>query len=203
MGPLSILGSKVETDSADKIVGGIMAGDVSNKVVSIQSLKAKKQTHKSVKRAVGAEQVPVTDITHTRQKMIAEERRIVRRTILTEFVGAFIIIPQRGLCKVSLYDISETGVSFDIDSSVGQLLIGDEIAMRVYLNNKSYFPFAVKINHVRRMGEDLSYRHGAGFVKGTVNDLALHHFVKFIEHVSSCLETDHGDIMVSSHNPKA
>lgn len=180
-----------------------MAGDVSNKVVSIQSLKAKKQPHKVAKRAVGAEQVPITDITHKRQQMIAEERRIVRRTILTEFVGAFIVIPQRGLAKVALYDISDTGISFDIDCNVGQLMVGDEIAMRVYLNNKSYFPFAVKINHVRRINEDLCFRHGAGFVKGTINDVALHHFVKFIESVSSCLETDHGDIMVSSHNPKA
>ena len=180
-----------------------MAADISNKVINFQSLKAKKQTHKVAKRAVGADQLPVTDITHTRQKMIAEERRNVRRTILTEFVGAFIIIPQRGLARVALYDISDTGVSFDIDFNSGQLLIGDEIAMRVYLNNKTYFPFAVKINHVRNMNEDLTYRHGASFVKGTVNDIALHHFVKFIENVSSCLETDHGDIMISSHNPKA
>ena len=105
-----------------------MAEDISNKVISFQSLKAKKQVHKVAKRAVGAEQVPITDITHKRQQMIAEERRNVRRTILTEFVGAFIIIPQRGLARVSLYDISNTGVSFDIDSNSGQLMIGDEIA---------------------------------------------------------------------------
>ncbi|MDZ4662167.1 MAG: PilZ domain-containing protein [Pseudomonadota bacterium] len=180
-----------------------MAGEFSNKVINFQSLKAKKQTHKVAKRAVGAEQVPITDITHKRQQMIAEERRNVRRTILTEFVGAFVIIPQRGLARVSLYDISDTGVSFDIDSNSGQLMIGDEIAMRVYLNNKTYFPFAIKVNHVRNMNEHMCYRHGASFVKGTINDVALHHFVKFIESVSSCLETDHGDIMISSHNPKA
>ncbi len=180
-----------------------MAGETSNKVINFQSLKAKKQSHKVVKKAVGAEQLPVTDITHKRQQMIAEERRVVRRTILTEFVGAFVVVPQRGLVRVSLYDISDTGVAFDMDVNNGQLMIADEIAMRVYLNNKTYFPFAVKVNHVRNMNEDMCYRHGASFVKGTINDVALHHFVKFIESVSSCLETDHGDIMVSSHNPKA
>ena len=41
-------------------------------------------------------------------------------------------------------------------------------------------------------------RHGAGFVVGTINDVALHHFVHFIESVSASLETDNGDVMVSS-----
>jgi hypothetical protein len=41
-------------------------------------------------------------------------------------------------------------------------------------------------------------RHGCGFVKDTVNEEALYHFVRFIETVSASLRTDAGDVMVSN-----
>lgn len=70
--------------------------------------------------------------------------------------------------------------------------------MRLYLNHKTYFPFVVKVQNIRRLAEEDVYRHGANFVKGTINDEALHHFVKFIETVSASLQTDRGDILVSN-----
>ncbi len=139
----------------------------------------------------------IIDITTKRQEIIADERRKVKRTILTEFVGACLVVPDQGLFKVALHDVSETGLAFDLELNNGHLQVGDEVAMRVYLNNSTYFPFTVKVNNVREIEGDGTVRHGVSFVKGTINDVALHHFVKFIESVSSCLETDHGDIMVT------
>ena len=143
---------------------------------------------------------PVLDMTARRNQILGEERRQVRRTILTEFVGAFAVIPERGLQKIALYDISDNGLGFDTDLEHGQLRSGEEVAMRVYLNQYTYFPFVARVTNVRTVDEEGVHRHGASFVKGTVNDVALHHFVKFIETVSASLATDHGDVMVSGLN---
>lgn len=141
---------------------------------------------------------PVIDMTEKRQEILMEERRQVRRTILSEFIGAFVLIPEKGLLKVNLYDISENGLAFDIDGEAGHFALGEEVAMRVYLNQQTYFPFVVTIQNLRAVGDENVFRHGANFVKGTINDEALFHFVKFIETVSASLQSDAGDIMVSS-----
>lgn len=140
---------------------------------------------------------PILDMTEARQAIINRERRNVKRTILTEFIGAFVVLPERGLYRVSLYDISEKGLSFDIDLPLGNYKKDEEVAMRVYLNHKTYFTFIVKVTNARVFEEENVIRHGANFVKGTINDVALHHFVKFIETVSASLRTDAGDILVS------
>lgn len=140
----------------------------------------------------------ILDMTEARQEVLSKERRDVKRTILTEFVGAFVILPERGLMKVALYDISDSGVSFDIEVAEGHFAQEEEIAMRVYLNHSTYFPFTVTVSNSRLIEEDGVIRHGAGFVKGTVNDVALYHFVKFIENVSASLKRDSGDILVSN-----
>ncbi len=140
----------------------------------------------------------ILDMTEARQEVLSKERRDVKRTILTEFVGAFVVLPERGLMKVALYDISDSGVSFDIEVAEGHFAQEEEIAMRVYLNHSTYFPFTVTVSNSRLIEEDGVIRHGAGFVKGTVNDVALYHFVKFIENVSASLKRDSGDILVSN-----
>lgn len=141
---------------------------------------------------------PVVDMTGRRQEILMRERRQVRRTILTEFIGAFAVVPERGLLKIAIYDISEDGMAFDTDMSFGQFQVGEEVAMRVYMNQSTYFPFVVKVQNVREILDENSSRHGAHFLKGTINDQALHHFVKFIETVSASLERDNGDVMVSN-----
>lgn len=139
----------------------------------------------------------ILDITEARQEILSRDRRDVKRTILTEFVGAFVVVPEQGLMKVALYDISENGVAFDLDMLEGAFQTGDEVAMRVYLNHSTYFPFTIRVTNGRRIEDEGVVRHGANFVKGTMNDVALHHFVKFIENVSASLKTDSGDVLVS------
>lgn len=140
----------------------------------------------------------VLDMTQARQEILNRDRREVKRTILTEFVGAFIVLPEKGLMKVSLYDISENGISFELPLEEGSFMNGEEVAMRVYLNHTTYFPFSVSIANVRLLPELGMSRQGANFIKGTINDVALHHFVKFIENVSASLKTDSGDVQVSN-----
>lgn len=176
----------------------------SNNVIDLKTRKpvSAKAGRNSTKSALHGEQITgpasVVDMTVKRGEMLNQERREVRRTILSDFIGAFLIVPQQGLCKVALYDISDNGVAFDLDLESGKLHPGEEVAMRVYLNQQTYFPFVVKIANVRAEESEGVWRHGANFVKGTVNDVALHHFVRFIETVSANLQTDHGDVMVSN-----
>lgn len=144
------------------------------------------------------EAAEVSDMTEARQAIMNRDRRVVKRTLLTEFVGAFVVLPDRGLYRVSLFDISENGLSFEMNMTEGYFLEDEEVAMRVYLNHKTYFPFIARVTHARIFAEDSVIRHGVSFVKGTINDEALHHFVKFIETVSASLQTDNGDVQVSN-----
>lgn len=139
----------------------------------------------------------VLDMVERREAILQDERRRVKRTILSEFVGAFAVVPGKGLIKVTLYDISQDGLAFDMDLIQGHFNLGEDVAMRVYLNQKSYFPFVVKLQNLREIPDEGVYRQGAHFVKGTVNEEALYHFVKFIETVSTDLEGDQGDLKAS------
>lgn len=141
---------------------------------------------------------PVVDMTVARNEMLNQDRREIKRTILTEFVGAFAVLPDRGLMKITLYDISENGLAFDLEPEQGMFLENEEIALRVYLNHTTYFPFSVTVKNSRSIEEEGVLRHGAHFIRGTVNDVALHHFVKFIENISASLRKDSGDVLVSN-----
>lgn len=143
------------------------------------------------------ETLPLRNITAERQQIIKNERREVRRTILRDFIGAFVVLPERGLLKVNLFDISERGISFDMQLADGHFNEKEKIAMRIYINHKTFFGFVVDVANVRLFEKEGIVRHGSNVVKGSVNDVALHHFVKFIETVSANLETDTGDMQVS------
>lgn len=179
-------------------LGGYSMG----KVLDLTSrLRAGKETPNRKKeidvKFFGSQAGEILDMTEAREAILSRERRNVKRTILNEFIGAFVVLPERGLYRVSLYDISEKGMAFDIDMPLGHYKQGEEVAMRVYLNHKTYFTFIVKVANARVFEEENVIRHGANFVRGTINDVALHHFIKFIETVSASLRTDSGDILVS------
>ncbi|XGC81486.1 PilZ domain-containing protein [Bdellovibrio bacteriovorus] len=164
------------------------------KVLDITSRLKVQNSLENTKKEVGAE---ITDITEARQEILSRDRRDVKRTILTEFIGAFVVLPEKGLLRASLYDISDSGMAFDLELAEGGFTTGDEVAMRVYLNHSTYFPFTIRVTNSRAIEDEGVVRHGASFVKGTMNDVALHHFVKFIENVSASLKTDSGDVLVS------
>lgn len=164
------------------------------KILDITPRLKTQNTVENSKVTVAAE---VLDITEARQEILSRDRRDVKRTILTEFVGAFVVLPEKGLLKAALYDISDSGLAFDLELTEGGFNAGDEVAMRVYLNHSTYFPFTITVTNGRAIEDEGIVRHGASFVRGSMNDVALHHFVKFIENVSANLKTDSGDVLVS------
>jgi hypothetical protein len=168
-----------------------------NNVIDMMSRRLKQMGNAEVQSPQPTATAPIVDMTERRNEILQQERRQVRRTILSEFLSACVVLPKRGLLKVMVYDISENGIAFDTAGEVGQFKAGEELAMRVYLSNETYFPFVATIANVRALVDEGTFRHGANFEKGTVNDQALFHFVKFIETVSASLQRDTGDVMVS------
>jgi hypothetical protein len=134
-----------------------------------------------------------------KKRILFHERRQAKRTILTEFVSAMIVIPEKGLIKVGLYDISEEGISFDLDASLGQFKIDEELSIRVYLNHKTYFPMTIRVKHVTHEPIEGVVRHGTIFLRGhaleTSSDAALQYFIRFIETAVAQLRKDDGDLM--------
>jgi len=173
---------------------------MSGNVVDFKGRTKKKSLGKE--KNAGNKSAPVIDMTERRQEIIVEERRKTRRTILSSFIGAFCVVPRKGLVKVALYDVSENGLSFDIDSSQGQFPLKEEVAMRVYLSQDIYFPISVKIQNARSEDAEGVYRHGALFIKNASSDIALQHFVKFIESVSQYLIVDSGDHVASGDSSR-
>ena len=170
-----------------------------NNVIDFTKLRPYKAPDKKNKSGSRQEaKASLLDMTERRQEIINQERREVRRTILTGFIGAFAVVPKRGLLKVDVYDISADGISFDLDSEAGHFKKNEEVAMRIYMNHNTYFSFTVQVQNSRAIIDEGSNRHGGRFVKGSVNDEALSHFVKFIETVSLSLEKDSGDVLVSN-----
>ncbi|MBC7742951.1 MAG: PilZ domain-containing protein [Bdellovibrionaceae bacterium] len=130
-----------------------------------------------------------------KQKILFHERRQIKRTILTEFVSAMVVLPEKGLLKVAIYDISEEGISFDIEPENGEFKLDEQVSMRVYLNQKTYFPITIQVKHVTHERSEGVIRHGSVFMRGAETDAALQYFVRFIESVSAGLKKDEGDLM--------
>lgn len=139
----------------------------------------------------------LVDFEAEKKRLLFQERRTVKRTILSEVMSAMVVLPEKGLLKVDLYDISEDGISFEIESEAGQFKIGEEILMRVYFNHKTYFPIQVSIKHLTPDKQNGVIRHGTEFQKSTSDNVALQHFVKFVELAGSGLRKDTGDLMVN------
>lgn len=163
-------------------------------VIPLKPMKRKAQPKGEAHR----KPAPILDMVERRQEMIRIERRRARRNILSESVSAWVVVPEKGLLEVALYDISVDGLSFDCDWNKGQFRAGEVVAMRVYLNQKTYFSFTVEVQHVQNVTDETLFRHGTKFIKEPKNEPALYHFVKFIEAISATLQIDNGDMVAAS-----
>lgn len=141
----------------------------------------------------------VVNYAEQKRRLLFHERRQAKRTILTEFVSAMVVLPEKGLMKVDLYDISDEGISFDVDATQGQFKIDEEISIRVYLNHKTYFPMTVQVKHVTHEPIEGVIRHGTVFLRGaqleSSTDAALQYLIRFIETAGAQLRKDEGDLM--------
>lgn len=129
------------------------------------------------------------------QPVLLSERRQVKRTVLSELISGMLVLPEKGLYKVSMYDISSEGLSFSMEKHMGTFEVGEEIAIRVYLNTKTYFPLIVKVKHSTLDSQEEVVRHGVEYLKGATTDVALQHFVNFVISMNEGLQIDDGDLV--------
>lgn len=146
---------------------------------------------------VDTHRTPIMDITEIREKQIQHERREAKRTVIDGLVGFSVVIPGRGLLKVNLFDVSKSGLAFDMSGESGHFRENEEVAVRFYFSQTVYFPFVVKISSCRLFHEEGFARHGATFQPDLSNMLVLEHFVNFIEAVSISLRKDSGDLFIN------
>ncbi len=171
----------------------VLTGVKVSKIIDLVP-RLKTVNHDTVLSAQSAE---VVDLQDKKQTMLFHERRQVKRTILTDLISSMVILPEKGLMKVSIHDISDEGISFELDSIHGHFKVGEEISLRIYLNQKAYFPIQVTIKHVTPNSDEGVVRHGSVYLKNEVNNVALQHFVKFVESASMGLKNDSGDLMAN------
>jgi hypothetical protein len=148
--------------------------------------------------ATATDKASVVDLGPRRREVIQSERRHNRRTILTNLLGAFTVVPEQGLKEIFLYDISEGGLAFDCESDGSHFKVGEEIAVRVYISREIYVPVTVVVKNVREIRDEGVYRHGTTFSSQGTGDEVLKHFVKFVEAMSVNLRRDHGDLKLST-----
>lgn len=139
----------------------------------------------------------VVDVTQKILEQQSEDRRKVQRVVLNEFISAHVHVPGRGLLRVILKDIHEGGLAFDLGEREGAFNRGETLEMRFYMNHETYFKFTTKVAHFTHNTEDGVYRHGCQFVGEGINDVALQHFISFLQNIAASLKTDRGDRTIS------
>lgn len=140
----------------------------------------------------------VLDVTQRIQDRQAEDRRKIKRVVLNDFISAHVYVPGRGLLKIALKDVTDNGLRFEIDEKQGQFTRGENLEVRFYLNHETYFKFHVQVAHGSFMENESVYSHGCQFVGDSLNNVALNHFVLFLQNIAASLRTDKGDRIITN-----
>lgn len=167
-------------------------------ISSIKSaeIKVKASVEASTQSAPSSSSEKIITLEQARQALLDQEKRQNQRTILSDLVSVYAVLPERGLLKVDVHNLGDKGLAFDVGMSHGAYELNEKVAMRMYLNHKSYFPFEVEIKHVTTVHEEGVNRHGGVFTGENTNNVALSHLIKFLEAVSADLKEDRGDLMI-------
>lgn len=160
--------------------------------------KSEGSSQESFLTAAPVDEAKVLDLTDRIMAGQSHDRREVKRVVLNDFISAHVYVPGRGLLRVVLKDIHDKGLAFEVDAREGQFARGEFLEMRFYMNHQTYFKFNVEVVHARANEDDGTERHGCVFVKDTLNDVALHHFIGFLQNIAASLKTDKGERIVSN-----
>jgi len=102
----------------------------------------------------------------------AERRRTQRRTLLETF-SFFAMVPKKGPHRLTVHDLSEEGIGFDLDiegEAAAEFPIsqGEVFELRLYLNQALYLPLLIEVrrieekNQIRRIGAAFSEKDSPG-----------------------------------------
>ncbi len=122
-----------------------------------------------------------------------ERRKTRRRNILATF-SIFLVIPQKGIHRLMIHNISEEGIAFDFDIESEAPFdfpakIGDSIDARLYINPSLYIPIQMKIVRIEKSGD--GRRVGASFQNiKSENHQALLSFLKLLDSILDVLKLE-------------
>ena len=120
-----------------------------------------------------------------------ERRRTKRRPILATF-SLFVVVPQKGPHRLSVHDVSDLGIGFDLDTE-GEietdfpLKQGERLQLHFYLNQSLFLPISVQVARLDREGE--IRRVGGEIVDKKGKPLeAFQAFIQMLDAVSEAVE---------------
>jgi hypothetical protein len=123
----------------------------------------------------------------------SERRKAKRRPILDTF-SVFVVVPKKGIHRLEVSDISETGMAFDLDvegeeTSYFPTHEGDTIDLRFYLNNSLYIPLSIQV--IRVEDHRNKRRIGAQFQeKSSPNYQAFLSFIRLLDQINDIVQMD-------------
>lgn len=122
-----------------------------------------------------------------------EKRRARRRPVMNTF-SLFVVIPRKGGHRLQINDLSEFGIGFDWDEEgesheLFKLEKGEDLELRLYLNQSLYLPLAASVKRVEKKGS--LRRVGAEFTDAHEGSRkALASFLKMLDSITSEVRFD-------------
>lgn len=177
------------------------------KVIAFPTRPTQINPKKGSKKSGGSKRPPgggentvqnVVDVTNMLREQGAQDRRSAERVLLGDMISSHVVLPKFGLVQVTVKDVDEGGLAFEMGGYMGSYKQGEQVEMRFYLNGQTYFRVDVEVAYSGFDEGTGVARHGARFVKDSLNQEALHHFVQFLRNVSVSLRTDRGERIVSN-----
>ena len=87
----------------------------------------------------------VVKFSELQKKKDERNRRQYQRVLMSNILGAFAVIDQKGLLEIDLVDISEEGIRFSMPKGYGMFRKGEKLAFRLYFSQDDYIPLIIKI----------------------------------------------------------
>lgn len=123
----------------------------------------------------------------------AEKRRARRRPVLDTF-SLFAVVPDKAPLRLPIHDVSELGIGFGLDvegedQSLFPVKQGEQLEIRLYLNQSMYLPLAAKVarvvdsNGVRKIGAEFVAKSSKGY-KGLVA------FIEMLDEIVEAVRLD-------------
>ena len=123
----------------------------------------------------------------------AERRKSKRRQILSTF-SFFVVVPNKGVHRLPVHDVSENGIGFDIDlddedPSAFPLKTGENLALHFYLNQSLFMPVSIRVMRIDEQPKSKVRRIGAEFAeKNSAGVQAMKAFTQMLDRVAEVAE---------------
>lgn len=129
---------------------------------------------------------------------MTKERRGARRRPILDSFSCFVVVPKKGPHRLTVYDLSDTGVGFDFDiegenAADFPVKAGETHELHFYLNQSLYVPLTIRVMRmddskvIRRIGAEFVTSGNARSASGVNAVLA---FLRMIDEISEAVQFD-------------